>query len=181
MSKSTLPKSLESIFATDSNPELLFSALLPAIGEVMQCDRCFLLVRHPQTRIYRNFCWRRSLDLPSTETDGWQLEEEWEKDDPMFAAALQTAPSLFIDDIETAPSSVLNLEFERHYLGHRALVHAHIVDAGQLWGILQPSMFGQPRQWTNDDRAMITEILDRLRQPVVDYVKSMSPKRLAGD
>ncbi|GFE67979.1 GAF domain-containing protein [Chroococcus sp. FPU101] len=174
MSESSLPTALEEIFAADSNPEILFSELLKAIGEVMQCDRCFLLVRHPQTRIYRNFCWRRNLDLPNTETDGWQSEEEWEKEDPMFAAALRTAPPIFISDIETAPPEVLNVEFERNFLGHRALVHAHIVSDEQLWGILQPCMFGQPREWTQCDRAIISSVIERLRQPVVDYVKSNS-------
>lgn len=174
MSESSLPAALEEIFAAYSNPEILFPKLLKAIGEVIQCDRCFLLVRHPQTRIYRNFCWRRSLDLPNTETDAWQSEEEWEKEDPMFAAALRTVPPIFVSDIETAPPEVLNVEFERNSLGHRALVHAHIVDDGQLWGILQPCMFGQPREWTQSDRALISTVIERLRQPVVDYVKSNS-------
>jgi hypothetical protein len=39
MADQALPAVLEKILATDSEPDAVFSALLPALGEVLQCDR----------------------------------------------------------------------------------------------------------------------------------------------
>lgn len=78
MTEQALPAVLEKILATDSEPDAVFSALLPALGEVLQCDResvaapqelaghpsvhrCFLYLRNPHTKIGKiAFCWRRS-------------------------------------------------------------------------------------------------------------------------
>lgn len=157
---------------TESEPEMVFAALLPALGDVLAVDRCFLLVRHPDTRIHRVTCWRRDPSLPDASTDGWQPEEEWEKDDPMFAAALATQPSIYIEDIETASPDRLNRDFERENLGHRALVHAHICQDQQLWGILQPAVFGHPRAWSEADRRTIDQVVERLVPIVVSFVKA---------
>lgn len=171
---STLPPSLEQVFADHADaPETLFPTLLPAIGEVLQSDRCFLHLRQPTTRLYLNLCWRRHPNLPDTSTHGWEPEQEWEREDPMFAAALRTAPPIFVDDIETADSSVLNVDFERNVMGHRSLVHAHLAEDGVLWGILQPCMFGCPRVWTQGDRAVIHELVGRLTPIAKGYVQSV--------
>jgi GAF domain-containing protein len=163
---------LDAVFTQYREPESLFSALLPALCEVLSADRCFLHVRNPTTRMHRVFCWRRSSEMPDVSTPGWQKEEEWEKEDPMFAAALRTAPSIFVDDVETASPEVLNLEFERKYLKHRALVHAHLCQDQQLWGILQPCLFDSPRVWTSADRSIIASVIEKITPLVVDYVKS---------
>lgn len=163
---------VDTVFTQYREPESLFSALLPALGEVLQVDRCFLHVRNPTTRMHRVFCWRRSPEMPDVSTAGWEQEQEWEKEDPMFAAALRTAPPIFVEDVETASPEVLNLEFEQTYLKHRSLVHAHLCQDGQLWGILQPCLFDSPRVWTDVDRDVITSVIDKLTPIVVDYVKS---------
>jgi GAF domain-containing protein len=165
----TLPPTLETVFAQLQSPEALFQALLPEICQVLQTDRCFLHVRKPSERLYQNFCWRRRPDLPDTSTDGWQPEDHWEEEDPMFAAALRCAAPIFVEDIETASPDVLNVEFERNYMGHRALVHAHICQDGALRAILQPCLFGQPRVWSEFDRSVIIELLDRLKPYVIRY------------
>jgi hypothetical protein len=52
MADPTLPAVLEKILATDSEPDAVFSALLPALGVVLQCDRCFFLyLRNPQANM----------------------------------------------------------------------------------------------------------------------------------
>jgi GAF domain-containing protein len=173
MSSITLPPALEEPFA-HSEPEAIFAALLPAVCEVLQTDRCFLEVRNPHRRIHQNICWRQSADLPDTSTDGWQPEQEWEREDPMFAAALRTEASIYVEDIETAGPDVLNLEFEQKYFGHRALIHAHICHEDQLWGILQPCIFGHPRIWNEFDRAVIDQLTDKLAPIVVQYVRESS-------
>jgi GAF domain-containing protein len=137
----------------------------------LQSNRCFLHLRDPQTRLHQNLCWRKTPDLPDTSTSGWEQEGEWERDDPMFAAALRCAPSIFVEDVETAPPGMLNLAFERQNLGHRALIHAHICQDGVLWGILQPCLFGRSRVWSEGDRWMVGEVVERLRPVVVAYVR----------
>lgn len=171
----SLPGALEKVFADTSQPEALFTVLLPTVCEVLQTDRCFLHLRNPQTRMYKNLCWRRDPNLPDTSTNGWEPETEWEREDPMFAAALRTAPPIFVEDIETASPDVLNVEFERNYMGHRALVHAHCCEDGLLWAILQPCLFGRPRVWSEFDRAVIYQTLEKLTPVAIAYVKQSAP------
>ena len=172
MNQTTLPQTLQDVLKSHSQPEALFDALLPVLCDVLRADRCFLEVRNPYTRMHRNICWRRDPELPDTSTEGWQPEQEWEKEDPMFAAALRVEDSIFVEDIETAEPTILNREFERKYFGHRALVHAHIHQDGLLWGILQPCIFGQPRTWSNFDRSVINQVTDRLTPTVIRYVQT---------
>lgn len=170
MAQYSLPKVLEDVL-TRTEPETVFAALLPTLGEILEVDRVFLLLRNPQTRIYQIICWRRNQEIPDPSTDGWQQEQEWEKEDPMFAAALQTKDSIFVKDVETASPTVLNREFERKYLGHRALIHAHLCQDELLWGILQPSIFGRPRVWSDFDHFVIAKVTQRLTPIVINYVK----------
>jgi len=167
MTGEKLPAVLEEVF-TYSQPEAIFAALLPAVCEVLQTDRCFLHVRNPGNRLYKVFCWCRG-PYPDMSTDGWQQEEPWEQEDPMFAAALQTAANIFVEDVETAPPEVLNVDFERENFGHRALIHAHICQDGVLRGILQPCIFGQPREWSEEDRALVAEVIEKVKPFVVSY------------
>jgi GAF domain-containing protein len=174
MALKTLPSSLEALFAADHEPEALFEALLPLLCDILKTDRCFLEVRKPSERLYRVFCWRRSSEFPDMTTNGWQREQPWEEEDPLFAASLRAEPSIYVEDVETAPPDVLNLEFERKYFGHRALVHAHICQDGVLHGILQPCVFGHPRVWSPFDRAVIDQVTERLRPTVVSYGETAS-------
>lgn len=172
----TLPIALEAVFAEYPQPEVVFNALLPEICHALNVDRCFLEVRQPIDRRYRIFCWRRSDRFPDLTTDGWQPEQPWEREDPLFAAALRTEPSIFIEDIETASPDLLSLDFE-HQFGHRALVHAHIHQSGTLWGILQPCVFDRPRVWSPFDRALIHSLTDRLLPWVKAYAQVREPIR----
>lgn len=165
-----LTEELEHAFTFSSDPEATFAAVLPAVCEALQTDRCFLHLRNPKTRVYKNLCWRRSAEIPDTSTNGWEPEENWEDEDPMFAAALRGDASIFVDDVETTAPEVLNREFERKNFGHRALIHAHVVQEGELWAILQPCIFGQPRDWSEDDRTLVYQILERLKPVAIAYV-----------
>jgi len=165
---------LDAVFASHNEPEALFEALLPKVCEVLQTDRCFLVVRQPATRLSRIFCWRRSPEFPDFSTDHWEVEQPWENDDPMFAASLRAAPSIFVEDVETAGADVLNVEFERANFGHRALIHAHICQDGILHGILQPCIFGQPRVWSDRDRQVVAQVIEQIRPFVVRYGETAS-------
>jgi len=88
----------------------------------------------------------------------------------MFAAALQAKPSIFVEDVETADQSTLNQQFERENFGHRALVHAHLCQHDQLWGILQPCVFEHPRAWSESDQNLIHYLVNRLTPFAIQYV-----------
>jgi GAF domain-containing protein len=174
MADQALPAVLEEIFATESEPDAVFSALLPALGEVLQCHRCFLYLRNPQTKIGKiAYCWRRSDEYPDVTDSDWKEEpESLPNEDPLFAAALRTEPSIFVEDVETANPEVVNRDFEAKNFGHRALIHAHLCEDSLLWGILQPCVFGQPRVWTDFDRFVIAQVEKKITPLAVAYVKA---------
>lgn len=172
MTEQNLPTVLNGIFTDNSTPDAVFSALLPALGEVLQCDRIFLYLRHPQTRIGKTpYCWRRSQEYPDVSNSDWKEEpKSLPLEDPLFAAALGTEASIFVEDVQTASPQVLNKEFEQKNFGHRALIHAHLCHNGELWGVLQPCVFQHPRVWTDFDRFVVHEVTERITLLAVDYI-----------
>ncbi len=174
MTEQALPEALESVLVAGGDPETVFGALLPALCEVLQCDRCFLYLRNPETRVGKKaFCWRRNPQVPDATDLDWQQEpESLTTEDPLFAAALRTDPSVYVEDVETAGPDVLNLAFERQYFGHRALIHAHLCQDGQMWGVLQPCVFGAPRVWTEFDRSVIAQLEQSLTPLAIAYVQA---------
>ncbi|MBF2002576.1 MAG: GAF domain-containing protein [Synechococcales cyanobacterium M58_A2018_015] len=175
MSNRSLLLPLQSILANPMEPSLFFPTLLPVLGELLQCDRCFLYLRNPNRQIGKvTHCWRRTPDFPDLTESDWQPEPaEWQED-PLFVASVRAVPSIYIEDVETASPEVVNREFERRYYGHRALVHAHLCSGGQLWGVLQPCMFGQPRVWSEFDRSVITQVTARITPLAIEYVQAMT-------
>jgi hypothetical protein len=123
-----LPDSIQTLLQTAPTPENLFPPLMEAIGQWLDCDRCFLYLRDPHTRLGKvPFCWTRSADIPTIYDSDWKPEPaDLASEDPMFAAALNTKPSIFIEDVETAAPDLLNSKFEQQNFGHRSLIHAHI-------------------------------------------------------
>ena len=144
-----------------------------AIAQYLQADRCFLYVRDPQTRYGKAaFCYCRRRDVPDVSSDEWEQEKpELEAKDPMFAAALSCKPTVYVEDVKTAAPEVVNRDFEAQEFGHRALIHAHLCEAGELWGILQPCVFGNPRHWSVGDREFIDLAVDKLTPLVKQYVR----------
>jgi GAF domain-containing protein len=174
MTDFTLPETLQSILDKQSTPDSIFSALLPALGEVLQCDRCFLYLRNPQTKLGKvAYCWRRNQEIPYIIHADWKLEPaSLPEEDPLFAAALQAKPSIYVEDVDTASPQTLNKEYEKKNFGHQALIHAHLRQDGQLWGILQPCVFGHPRVWSEFDHAIITQLENLLPPLVIAYVQN---------
>ncbi len=167
---------IQTILDTYTEPEELFTAILAALGSVLQCDRCFLYVRNPQTQMGKvAFCWRRNPEIPEVHNADWETQPEWlPQTDPLYAAALRTEASVYVEDVETASSDIVNREFEQQQFGHRALIHAHLCLDGQLWGILQPCVFGSKRVWSEFDRAVMTQLEAELTPLIINYVKSCS-------
>lgn len=170
-----LPHKLEKVLSQNSEPLTIFAELLPALGEELKCDRIFLYARNPQTQSGKVvYCWRRTLEIPDVDDYEWKKEpESLPQEDPLFAAALHTKPSVFVEDVETSNIEVVNKDFEQKTFGHRALIHAHLCQDDLLWGILQPSVFGKPRVWDKRDRSLIAQIEARITPVVIRYIKEM--------
>ena len=185
MTSLTLPKNLEQVFEIEDTNKLLANLtkeLVETLNSHGECvdlvDRVFLYVRYPQTRYGQAaFCYCRNSDIPNVQEEEWKQEqpEDLEQVDPMFAAAINCKPSIFVDDVETADPETLNREFEAQEFGHRALVHGHICEGDKLWGILQPCVFGHPHHWTAEDKQIIEEVCDRLVPIVKEYVLNNHP------
>jgi hypothetical protein len=70
----------------------------------------------------------------------------------------------------------VNLEFEQRIFLHQALIHAPIYHEGKFYGILEPSVFGHPREWSTQDRAMTEWMQDKLGPIVAEYVATHGPR-----
>jgi GAF domain-containing protein len=151
--------------------------LLAELGQQLQCDRVFLYLRSPWSTLGRvPFCWRARPTVPLIYDSDWKLEYvALAKKDPMFAAALNIQPSIFVEDVETADPKVLNRDFERETFGHRALIHAHLCSGQKLWGILQACVFSEPRPWSWSDRHLTEQAVSWLTPFAIDYVNAHAP------
>lgn len=167
-----LPAAIAQILTQARTPAALLAELMPAVGEYLECDRCFVYLRDPHTCWGGvPFCWRRNPDLPEIYNEHWQLEpESLASEDPLFAAALATKPSIFVEDVQVADDRILSHRFEAKNFGHRALIHAHLCHEGQLWGVLQPCIFDRPRIWTEVERATIDLLVTKVTPIAVSYV-----------
>lgn len=159
----------------DETTEQILTKVVQKVAEVLKADRCFIDVRDPsQERSLMAFEWGHSNseinDFPLMK---WIDEKSFSKADPLYHAALACQPSIYVDDIETASPSILDREFEKRFCGHRALIHAHIVKDGQLWGILEPCVFDHSRQWTEDERQFIESLLPPLADHVIKFVNKL--------
>lgn len=172
--QSSLLDSFETLLGAPDRPaEAILGETVRLVGEALHADRCFLCIRNPATRQSRiAFVWRRDESVPDVRPEylEWVDETPLPAQDPLYAAALAGRPSVYVADIQTAPPDVLNRDFEARTFGHRALIHAHVVENSELWGILQPCMFDSPRAWTSTDRAFIESLLPRLVPVIRAYV-----------
>jgi hypothetical protein len=176
-----LPVSIAQVFATAPTPEALFTALMPALGESLECDRCFLYLRDPQTQMGRvPSCWIRDASIPRIYDTDWKAERKsLPLQDPMFAAALRSSPSITVNDVETASPQVLNLRFEQENFGHRALIHAHLCQDQFLWGVLQPCVFNAPKDWSIREQQLVDQVVNLITPHAINYVKMHKPIKVA--
>ena len=168
-------ENLQAALAAATPPDARLQAALDLVGPEVRADRCFLYVRDPQQEKGRiAFVWRLDEAVPDPR-HAWQTDTgELPQQDPLFRAALAAHPSVFVDDVSEAGPEVLNQDFERRTFGHRALVHAHITVGGQLWGILQPCVFGHPHHWTAAERAYLDGAVDMFLPVVQEYMAGQS-------
>ena len=165
---------LGAVLAASTPPAESLQGALELVGPHLRADRCFLYVRDPtQGRGRIAFVWRLDEAVPDPRHD-WQDDTgDLPGEDPLFRAALAARPSVYVDDVTEAGPDVLNQEFERTTFGHRALVHAHITDRGQLWGILQPCVFGHPRHWTAAEREYLDAAVPLFLPVIQEYMRGL--------
>lgn len=168
----TLTYAIDAIISKGHAPTETLNDVVQAVGLALRADRCFLYVRQPDREHGRiAFCWRKDDTIPDVIQPDWQPDTtDLPQEDPLFRAAIEGRPSVYVNDVDTATSDVLNQEFEQKTFGHRALIHAHVHAENELWGILQPCVFGEPRQWTSDEKMEIGSILPRLYPVIRQYV-----------
>ena len=173
MLASSLPE-LQAALEADTPPAEALQRALDLVGPELRADRCFLYVRHPDRGRGRiAFVWRLDEAVPDPRHDWQDDTDDLPKEDPLFRAALAAQPSVYVDDVTEASPDMLNQEFERRTFGHRALVHAHITEAGRLWGIAQPCVFGHPRHWTAAEREYLDAAVGLLLPVVQEYMESV--------
>ena len=168
----SLSEKIADTLTRHQSPETALNRVVEQVGRTLNADRCFLYLRQPLLKRGRvAVCWRKNDAIPDA------LQPDWREDtdglpekDPLFRAAITLKPSVYVDDVETARPDVLNREFEAENFGHRALIHAHVTGEGQLWAVLQPCLFGQPRHWTDDEKTQIEAILPLLQPVIADFV-----------
>ena len=150
-----------------------------AMVDLLQCDRCYLYIRDPQKLIYQvPHCYCIHPEIPSLAQAEPDTESFYRVEtDPLFAAAINGEPHIYIENIEKLLSTDDNCVFwQRNYSDQKALIQAHIFIEGELWGIIQAAQYHRSRPWTKFDRNLISQIVDRITPMVTMYVK----RRLRG-
>lgn len=169
----TIPAKLRAVFDSSASGDDKMARLMEVLCDVLACDRCLLFLRDPETRKTR--CTHGYETDPGFAFDrpdeGWVAHPTTiETDDPMFAEALRNPEALFIEDIETAPSELVNAEYERKHFKHRALIHAPLRHDGKLFGVLEPCTMEEPRVWSADDREVTAWTMKQLTPIAMDYI-----------
>ena len=52
-------------------------------------------------------------------------------------------------------------------------MHAHLTEGDQLWGILQPCVFGHPRHWTVAERDYLNKAVPLFLPVVQAYMRGL--------
>jgi GAF domain-containing protein len=169
---------LQELFRSARDHDKLFAALMPEISRELDCGRCLLFLRDPDS--WQSACTHGWWDRPE---HGFGRDKSWRKQsqelamkDPMFAEALHNPVALFIDDIETADPKLVNRDYEAREFKHRALIHAPLFHKGKCYGILEPCVFGRARAWSKRDREVTAWLQERMGAPAAEYVAAHAPR-----
>lgn len=177
----TIPASLRAWADSDLEPDQKLRDLMQIYAEALDCGRCILYCRQPDlARATTTHAWwskdEYAVTWDSWFTDEWVDEGPPNAEDPLYHAAFTSPEAIYIGDIENDPTGLVNLEFEKPTFLHQALIHAPIYHEGKFYGILEPSVFGHPREWTASDRAITAWTQAQLGPIVAEYVAEYGPK-----
>ncbi|MEL6374943.1 MAG: GAF domain-containing protein [Pseudomonadota bacterium] len=169
---SLVPRALKELLARAEPTDAFFSALMRRLTLDHNCDRTFIYMRDPQSRLGAvTHAQVRDPKRPTLIYERWSVESPgYATLDPMFVTAQRTPRAVIVDDIETAAPGVLNRAHERDYFAHRALIHAPIWFEGRLFGILEPCVFDAPRRWSARDAAITAATQIAIAEATARYV-----------
>ena len=159
-----IPAELRALFADDAGGDAVLARLVEVYGRAVGADRCVLFLYQPEEKLAAmTHTWqaRPEWALASRSASWRRLPADLARQDPMYALALVDPQALYIDDVESARPELVNLAYEREHFGHRALIHAPLLETppgagrgGRLWGVLEPCTMTAPRVWSERDRAI---------------------------
>jgi len=169
-----LPEPIATVLSSPDSADAKLSALMAAIPEVLDTDRAFLWVRDPDKRRVK-FSHGYSSD-PNRKA---VISKDWAPDvhprsipKPLLKRAFASPHAIFIDDIYDQPKEMLNADFQALVYENRALIHAPLYVDGALYGILQTDIFDSPRDWSDQDIALMQKIQEQLATLTVAYLQT---------
>src|SRR4051794_15428843 len=171
MTDTAIPESLLAWAASDASPDAKLNEAMRLYAAALDCERCILYCREPDLRRANTTHAWWSADPYAVTWESW-FSDEWvdegppNAEDPLFAAAIRDPKAIYIGDIENDATGLVNVEFEQRIFLHQALIHAPVYYNGKCYGILEPSVFGHPRDWSERDRT-ITEWMQAQLGPIV--------------
>jgi GAF domain-containing protein len=181
MTDSVIPESLLAWADSKGDPDTKLDAVMRLYAEALDSERCILYCREPDLRRANTTHAWWSEEPYAVTWESW-FSSEWvdegppNAEDPLFAAALVSPEAIYIGDIENDPTGLVNVEFEQRIFLHQALIHAPVYYQGKCYGILEPSVFGHPREWSATDRAITEWTQEKLGPIVAEYVATHGPK-----
>ena len=183
MTSTAIPDTLAQWAASDLALDEKLAELMKAYAEALDCQRCILYCRQPDlAKANTTHAWwspdkeEYAVTWESWFSSEWVDEEEPNAPDPLYHAAQVSPEAIYIDDIENDPRGLVNVDWERETFKHQALIHAPIYYDGKFYGILEPSVFGAPRHWSERDREVTEWTLAQLGPLVAEYVAQHGPK-----
>ena len=169
-----LPSLLNTILADTEDLPLFFDNLMYGIADLLKCDRCYLYIRDPQLLTYQiPHCYCIHPEIPNLAGSCKDTESFYRTEiDPLFAAAMNGEPHIYLEDLEQLFCEDENSVFWRqNYSDQKALIQAHIFIDGELWGFIQAAKYDRSRPWTIFDRNIISGVVDKITPLVTIYVK----------
>jgi GAF domain-containing protein len=175
-----IPEALRQWAASDADCDTKLNQLMKLFAEAVDCPRCFLYLRNPDLkRANTTHAWwseaQYAIGWESWFSSVWAEEGDNAEEDPMYGEAMVNSEALYIQDVDNDPSGLVNAAFEHEIFKHSALIHAPIYHQGKLYGILEPSYFHQPRDWSQADKAVTVWAQAQLGPIVADYVTTYGP------
>lgn len=168
-----MSQTIELIFSSGGTPDAILERLMPVMCAELDCDRCLLFPRNPATGKWAM-------------THGWQVRPEYALDrpmhvwtmpaedegeiDPMYAQAMESSETLFVEDVLAESSDVVNGRFELETYGNRALAHAPIYHEGRYYGLIEPCTAERTHPWTQTQRCIVLRAVELLGPVVASYV-----------
>ena len=163
---------IEAILAGSGSADEKLTTLMPALVRTLSTDRCFIYMRDPRRRMTAYTHGHSTMtDWPARPGGSWRPEPNPASlNEPMLKKAFTDPTALFIDDIETAGPSVVNLAIERGVFGHRSLIHAPLYHSGTFYGILETTMRRVPRNWSAGDRAIVVNLQPAVARLAAEFL-----------